>query len=210
MYLRTMPLSFSGPTNVLASSTSTSWRLAEYSSTARVVTSALPPRYDSTSRNGYLALKASTIGLPMSSTVMVYSDTLPSFLAPSSSRLWRSAPWYMASCSTDDPLDACEAAPPPQAATTAATVRSMRPRITCCMAANGRSSLRRCTMPAMSDEEDIRRLIASYAQLVDDRKYDDWTNLFTPNGTFKPGSGEPRVGHDAIRSYIHAGHGAQP
>jgi len=62
----------------------------------------------------------------------------------------------------------------------------------------------------MSDEEDIRRLIASYAQLVDDRKYDDWTNLFTPNGTFKPGSGEPRVGHDAIRSYIHAGHGAQP
>lgn len=62
----------------------------------------------------------------------------------------------------------------------------------------------------MSDEEEIRRLLASYAQLVDSGKYDEWTALFTPDGTFKPGNGDAQKGHDAIRAHIHGGHGSTP
>jgi uncharacterized protein (TIGR02246 family) len=50
----------------------------------------------------------------------------------------------------------------------------------------------------MSDEEDIRRLLASYSQLVDEGDYEGWAALFTVDGTFKPGSGEPALGRQAI------------
>ena len=60
----------------------------------------------------------------------------------------------------------------------------------------------------MSDEEEIRRLLASYAQLVDGNRLEEWTALFAPDGTFKAGTSNAVVGREAILSEITRRHEA--
>jgi uncharacterized protein (TIGR02246 family) len=62
----------------------------------------------------------------------------------------------------------------------------------------------------MTDEEAIRQLLARYCQLADDGRYDDWSRLFTPDGTFKPGSGEPVSGRAALVANLERSLGSRP
>lgn len=52
-------------------------------------------------------------------------------------------------------------------------------------------------------EEDIRATIVRYAMLVDDGRFDEFAELFTPQGRFHVG-GRTTQGHDAIREMIEA------
>ena len=52
-----------------------------------------------------------------------------------------------------------------------------------------------------SAEEQIRRTLAEYCHHTDDGNYDDWVNLFTPDGSFHL-FGQSHVGHSALRLFI--------
>lgn len=52
-------------------------------------------------------------------------------------------------------------------------------------------------MTTVSDEEAIRRIIALYAQLLDDQRFDDIGGLFTTDATL-PWGGETLQGRDGI------------
>jgi 3-phenylpropionate/cinnamic acid dioxygenase small subunit len=55
----------------------------------------------------------------------------------------------------------------------------------------------------MSDEETIRRLLAEFIQLRDDKRFDEWVQLFAEDGTFQY-SPEILVGRPAIKAAIGA------
>jgi SnoaL-like domain len=52
----------------------------------------------------------------------------------------------------------------------------------------------------MTDEEEIRQLIARFAQHLDDREFESWCMLFVADGSFNQ-----RMGRDAIREMILGG-----
>jgi 3-phenylpropionate/cinnamic acid dioxygenase small subunit len=67
-------------------------------------------------------------------------------------------------------------------------------------------------MAAPSDTPDCRAaltLVARYAQLWDDRRYDDWVTLFSPDAEFD-WRGKVVRGRDAIQKLIGAGNAARP
>jgi 3-phenylpropionate/cinnamic acid dioxygenase small subunit len=45
----------------------------------------------------------------------------------------------------------------------------------------------------MSDEEGIRRTIAEFCQFLDDRRFEDWSNLFTEAGEFQDLKGRAEI-----------------
>jgi 3-phenylpropionate/cinnamic acid dioxygenase small subunit len=49
----------------------------------------------------------------------------------------------------------------------------------------------------MSDEEQIRRLLAEFCVFLDDRRFREWSDLFTEDGTFSK-----LVGRETIFSWI--------
>ena len=53
----------------------------------------------------------------------------------------------------------------------------------------------------MSDEEQIRRLLARFVQLRDDKRFEEWVELFTEHGSFSYGSVE-LDGRAAIRAHV--------
>jgi hypothetical protein len=55
----------------------------------------------------------------------------------------------------------------------------------------------------MSDEERIREVLSQFIQLRDDKRFDDWVNLFTEDGTFAYLSNN-LVGRVAIKSHVEA------
>lgn len=52
----------------------------------------------------------------------------------------------------------------------------------------------------MTDEEEIRQLIATFCQCLDDRQFEAWWMLWVEDGSFNE-----RIGRDAIRDMILAG-----
>jgi uncharacterized protein (TIGR02246 family) len=57
-------------------------------------------------------------------------------------------------------------------------------------------------MPTLSeDREAIRDLFARYALYVDSGRGDEFAGLFTEDGRFDTGVGDPLVGRDALRSF---------
>lgn len=61
-------------------------------------------------------------------------------------------------------------------------------------------------MGAVSDEEAIRGLLATYCQTVDDGRFDEWEQIWTDDATFTV-MGTAHAGRAALRSFIEA---AQP
>jgi uncharacterized protein (TIGR02246 family) len=55
----------------------------------------------------------------------------------------------------------------------------------------------------MSDEERIREVLSQFIQLRDDKRFDDWVNLFTEDGTFAYLSNK-LVGRAAIKAHVEA------
>ena len=55
----------------------------------------------------------------------------------------------------------------------------------------------------MTDQESIRRVLAEFIQLRDDKRFAEWVNLFTENATFEYGS-HHLVGRPAIRENVQA------
>ena len=53
----------------------------------------------------------------------------------------------------------------------------------------------------MHDEEAIRRLLALLCQLRDQDRYDEWIQLFAPEGTFDYGTGL-FIGRDAVLAHV--------
>lgn len=53
----------------------------------------------------------------------------------------------------------------------------------------------------MSDLEQIRNTLARYCHLIDDGRFDDWAELFTPDGTFSV-LGQTYRGRDEIKGFI--------
>jgi 3-phenylpropionate/cinnamic acid dioxygenase small subunit len=53
----------------------------------------------------------------------------------------------------------------------------------------------------MSDFEGIRRLLACYCQLLDDRRYVEWSQLFAPDGVWALGGREHR-GPAEVKAYM--------
>ena len=53
----------------------------------------------------------------------------------------------------------------------------------------------------MSQTEPVRRLLALYCQLLDDSRYDDWSQLFTADALWVLGEREYR-GRPAIKAYM--------
>ena len=58
----------------------------------------------------------------------------------------------------------------------------------------------------MTDEEAIRRVLATYCQTVDDGRFDEWEQIWTDDATFTV-MGTTHTGRTALRSFIEA---AQP
>jgi hypothetical protein len=56
-------------------------------------------------------------------------------------------------------------------------------------------------MSNLEDEAAIRRLITIYSQLLDDGRYDEWTDLFTKDATFSVWD-RTFVGRDGVREGI--------
>jgi len=54
---------------------------------------------------------------------------------------------------------------------------------------------------ATTDFSRIRRLLALYCQLMDDRRYDEWSQLFAPDGVWALGGAEYR-GPAEARAYM--------
>jgi 3-phenylpropionate/cinnamic acid dioxygenase small subunit len=61
----------------------------------------------------------------------------------------------------------------------------------------------------MSQTEPVRRLLALYCQLLDDARYDDWSQLFTPDALWVLGAREYR-GRPALKSYMDQLRGERP
>jgi len=58
-------------------------------------------------------------------------------------------------------------------------------------------------MPALSEDRDaIRDLFARYALFVDSGRADEFAALFTEDGTFDTGLGDPLVGREALRAFV--------
>jgi hypothetical protein len=55
----------------------------------------------------------------------------------------------------------------------------------------------------MTDEECIRRVLAEFIQLRDDKRFVEWVDLFTEDATFEYGS-HHLVGRSAIRENVEA------
>ena len=55
----------------------------------------------------------------------------------------------------------------------------------------------------MSDEERIRQLLAEFIQLRDDKRFDEWVELFAEDGTFQY-TAKVLVGRHAIRTAVEA------
>ena len=55
----------------------------------------------------------------------------------------------------------------------------------------------------MTDQELIRRVLAEFIQLRDDKRFAEWVDLFTEEGTFEYGS-HHLVGRSAIRENVEA------
>ena len=55
----------------------------------------------------------------------------------------------------------------------------------------------------MTDQECIRRVLAEFIQLRDDKRFAEWVELFTEDGTFEYGS-HHLVGRSAIRENVQA------
>jgi hypothetical protein len=53
----------------------------------------------------------------------------------------------------------------------------------------------------VTDQESIRRVLAEFIQLRDDKRFAEWVQLFTENGTFEYGS-HHLVGRPAIREHV--------
>jgi len=53
----------------------------------------------------------------------------------------------------------------------------------------------------MTDEESIRQVLARFIQLRDDKRFAEWVELFTEDGTFEYGSNVMR-GRTAIRNHV--------
>jgi uncharacterized protein (TIGR02246 family) len=57
-------------------------------------------------------------------------------------------------------------------------------------------------MPTLTeDREAIRDLFARYALYIDSGRADEFANLFTEDGRFVTGIGDPLVGRDALRAF---------
>jgi 3-phenylpropionate/cinnamic acid dioxygenase small subunit len=56
-------------------------------------------------------------------------------------------------------------------------------------------------MATESAEDQIRRALARYCHHTDDGNYDEWVDLFTPDGSFHM-FGQSHVGHTALRLFI--------
>jgi 3-phenylpropionate/cinnamic acid dioxygenase small subunit len=54
-----------------------------------------------------------------------------------------------------------------------------------------------------SDFEGVRRTIAQYCHLVDDARWDEWTQLFTADATFSV-LGRTMKGHEELKTFISA------
>jgi 3-phenylpropionate/cinnamic acid dioxygenase small subunit len=52
-----------------------------------------------------------------------------------------------------------------------------------------------------TDVSQIRRLLALYCQLMDDRRYQEWSELFAPNGIWALG-GREYCGPDEAKAYM--------
>ena len=55
----------------------------------------------------------------------------------------------------------------------------------------------------VTDQECIRRVLAEFIQLRDDKRFAEWVQLFTEDGTFAYGS-HHLVGRPAIREHVEA------
>jgi hypothetical protein len=55
----------------------------------------------------------------------------------------------------------------------------------------------------MTDQECIRRVLAEFIQLRDDKRFAEWVDLFTKDGTFEYGA-HHLVGRSAIRENVQA------
>jgi hypothetical protein len=55
----------------------------------------------------------------------------------------------------------------------------------------------------MTDQECIRRVLAEFIQLRDDKRFAEWVDLFTEDGTFEYGA-HHLVGRSAIRENVQA------
>jgi ketosteroid isomerase-like protein len=53
----------------------------------------------------------------------------------------------------------------------------------------------------VSDQESIRRVLAAFIQLRDDKRFAEWVDLFTEDATFEYGSHQ-FVGRSAIREHV--------
>jgi 3-phenylpropionate/cinnamic acid dioxygenase small subunit len=53
----------------------------------------------------------------------------------------------------------------------------------------------------MTDPEQVRRLLALYCQLLDDRRYNEWSQLFAADGVWALGGREYR-GPAEVRAYM--------
>ena len=53
----------------------------------------------------------------------------------------------------------------------------------------------------VTDESDIRRLLAMYCQLIDDGRFDEWIELFTADIEFVV-MGMHKIGHAELRGFI--------
>jgi hypothetical protein len=55
----------------------------------------------------------------------------------------------------------------------------------------------------MTDQESIRRVLAEFIQLRDDKRFGEWVDLFTEDGSFEYGS-HHLEGRSAIRDHVEA------
>lgn len=58
----------------------------------------------------------------------------------------------------------------------------------------------------LTDEEAIRRTLASYCQACDDGRFDEFAALFAVDATFEVPPAAPALGRDAIRGFMETGY----
>jgi hypothetical protein len=56
----------------------------------------------------------------------------------------------------------------------------------------------------VNDHEAIRRLLARFCQLLDERRFDEWATLFAPDATFGRQTGRPAIREAIGRSQLAA------
>ncbi|AMM20018.1 hypothetical protein AX769_07380 [Frondihabitans sp. PAMC 28766] len=57
----------------------------------------------------------------------------------------------------------------------------------------------------MIDREGVRRTLALAGRYLDDRRFDEWSGLFAPDGVFHDGDADPVTGRDEILRRIRGG-----